>query len=202
MGKNSDSRVDAYIAKSAAFAQPILRHLRTLVHQACPEACETIKWGMPSFEYHGILCGMAAFKEHCTFGFWHHGMQKILGADGRKADQAMGAFGRIASLADLPSDKDMIRYIKAAGKLNESGAPARTPPKPKRGLPVPPDLKRALAKNKAAAAAFEKFSPSHRREYIAWITEAKRDETREKRLLTTVEWLSDGKSFNWKYERG
>jgi uncharacterized protein YdeI (YjbR/CyaY-like superfamily) len=197
-----DLRIDAYIAKAAPFARPILQHLRALVHQACPEVQETIKWGMPSFGHHGILCGMAAFKAHCTFGFWHQGMEKILGAEGGKAEQAMGTFGRIASLADLPSDRNMLRYLKAAAQLNASGAPARPRPKAKSTLPVPPDLKLALAKNQRAAATFEHFSPSHRREYIAWIVEAKRAETREKRLLTTLEWLSAGKPRHWQYQRG
>ena len=201
MNKNLDSRVDAYIAKSADFAQPILTHLRKVVHAACPAATETIKWGFPNFEYHGrLLCSMAAFKAHCAFGFWHRGMEAILAADGAKAETAMGSLGRSASVADLPGEKTMARYIREAAKLNESGKAARPAAKPRPALAVPADLAAALKKNKAAAATFEKFSASHRRDYIEWITEAKREETRGKRLATTLEWLAEGKSRNWKYE--
>ena len=199
MPTKPDPRIDAYIAKSAAFATPILRHLRALVHRACPEATETVKWSCPSFEHHGILCGMAAFKAHCTFGFWHQGMTEVLGRDGGKADDAMGSLGRITSLADLPSDSAMLRYIKQAAKLNASATPARPAPKAKPTLAVPADLAAALKRSKAATATWEKFSSSHRREYIEWITEAKREATREARLATTLEWLAEGQSRNWKY---
>jgi uncharacterized protein YdeI (YjbR/CyaY-like superfamily) len=201
--RNSDPRIDAHIAKTADFAKPILRHLRELVHEACPDVEETLKWSSPSFIYRGrILCGMMAFKEHCTFGFWHKDMEAVLEKDGAKGDQAWGSLGRLTSLADLPSDRALLRYIRTAARLNESDAPARPRPvrKPSARLKVPPDLAAALKKNKAAAATFEKFRPSHRREYIEWITEAKRDETRVKRLATTLEWLEKGKSRNWKYE--
>jgi uncharacterized protein YdeI (YjbR/CyaY-like superfamily) len=202
MGK-TDPRIDVYIGKAAEFAKPILKHLRKLVREACPEAEETMKWSMPSFTYGGkILCGMAAFKEHCTFGFWHQGMSAVHGRDGHKPDSAMGSFGRVTSLKDLPSDKKMALYIRKAAELNESDAPARPRPAKRSVSPlvVPDDLAADLKKNKAAAATFEKFSPSNRKEYIDWITEAKRDETRQKRLATTLEWLAEGKSRNWKYE--
>jgi uncharacterized protein YdeI (YjbR/CyaY-like superfamily) len=197
-----DPRIDAYIAKSAPFAQPILKHLRALVHRACPEVTETVKWSMPHFECAGgNLCGMAAFKAHCSFGFWHQGMAAILRQDGIDGESAMGSFGRITSLKDLPGDKVMLRYLSEAAKLNASGAPARPRRSsgPAKDLPVPADLSAALKKNKTAAKAFSDFSPSHRKEYIEWITEAKRDETRQKRVATTLEWLAAGKSRNWKY---
>jgi uncharacterized protein YdeI (YjbR/CyaY-like superfamily) len=204
MSQNLDPRIDAYIAKSAAFAQPILRHLRQIVHRGCPEVTETVKWGMPHFEHAGgILCGMSAFKEHCAFGFWHQGMEKILGAYGAKADTAMGSLGRITKAADLPDDKTMIGFVRQAAMLNESGAPARPRPAGNgraKELPTPSDLGAALKKNRTAAKTFENFPPSHRNEYIEWITEAKRDETRQKRLSTTLEWLAEGKARNWKYE--
>jgi uncharacterized protein YdeI (YjbR/CyaY-like superfamily) len=202
MSTQRDPRVDAYIAKSAEFARPILTHLRELVHQACPDATETLKWSMPHFEYAGaILCGMAAFKAHCTFGFWHQGMQAVLRKDGIDGESAMGSFGRITSLNDLPGDKALLRYLREAAKLNASGAPARprTARGPAKELPVPADLAAALKKNKTAATAWAEFSPSHRKEYIQWITEAKRDETRQSRLATTLEWLAEGKPRNWKY---
>jgi uncharacterized protein YdeI (YjbR/CyaY-like superfamily) len=199
----TDPRVDAYIARAAPFAQPILQHLRALVHEACPTATETMKWSMPHFEHAGkILCGMAAFKAHCTFGFWHKGMEKVVKTNGA-AEQAMGTFGRITSLKDLPADKTMIGYVRAAVKLNESGAPGRPRPAatgPKKDLPVPEDLAAALKKSKTAAKTFAEFSPSHRKEYIEWITEAKRAETRAKRLETTLEWLGEGKARHWKYQ--
>jgi uncharacterized protein YdeI (YjbR/CyaY-like superfamily) len=201
--KNSDPRVDAYIAKSAEFARPILKHLRKLVHEACPDAEETLKWSMPAFLHGGkIMAGMAAFKGHCTFGFWHKDMVAVLGPDGDKESTAMGSLGRIANLEDLPSDRAMLRYIRKAVALNESNVPARPRPVKRLAAPlaVPEDLAAALKKDRAAAATFEKFSPSHRKEYIEWITEARRDETRQKRLATTIEWLAEGKSRNWKYE--
>jgi len=159
---------------------------------------------MPHFESAGkMLCGMAAFKAHCTFGFWHQGMAKVLGAAGGKAGSAMGHLGRITSLADLPGDQAMIRYVQAAVKLNASAAPARPRPaatERKKEPAVPADLVAALKKNKAAAGTFADFSPSHRREYIEWIVEAKREETRQKRLATTLAWLAEGKSRDWKYQ--
>ncbi len=197
----TDPRVDAYIAKSADFARPILRHLRALVHKACPPAVETIKWGMPSFTHHGILCGMAAFKAHATFGFWRRGLTDEIAKTGVDADAAMGSLGRITSVKDLPSDRAMLGYIRKAAKLNEAGAPARPKPKPKPALPVPADLAAALRKNAKSAKAFAEFSPSARREYIEWITEAKRPETRLARLRTTIQWVAGGKRRNWKYEK-
>lgn len=199
---HTDPRVDAKIEAAAVFAQPILRHVRALVHKACPEAEETIKWSMPCFTYHGILCMMAPFKAHCAVVFWHDGMKTVLGADGEKSDDAMGSLGRITSMADLPRDAAMIRYIKQAAVLNASGVPARAKAKqkPKSADVVPAELAAALKKNSAAAATFNGLSPSGRRDYIEWITEAKREETKAKRLATTLEWLAEGKSRNWKYE--
>ncbi|MEO6324883.1 MAG: YdeI/OmpD-associated family protein, partial [Thermoanaerobaculia bacterium] len=141
------------------------------------------------------------FKAHCAFGFWHQGMVKVLADDGVKADDAMGSFGKLTGLADLPADRTLLRYIRAAVKLNESEEPARKKPvgKPAKSE-VPGDLAAALKKNKEAAATFEGFSQSKRNEYIEWLTEAKRDETRQKRLATTLEWLAEGKARNWKYE--
>lgn len=203
MSKNLDPRIDAYIAKAAPFAQPILRRLRELVHQGCPDVTETVKWRMPYFEHAGgMLCGVAAFKEHCAFGFWHQGMEKILGAHGSERETAMGSLGRITSVGDLPDEKMMVRFVREAVKLNESGAPARPRPAAnghKKELPVPTELAAALKENKTAAKTFAGFSPSHRKEYIEWITEAKRDETRQKRVATTIEWLAEGKPRNWKY---
>jgi uncharacterized protein YdeI (YjbR/CyaY-like superfamily) len=196
----TDPRVDAYIAKSAEFARPILRHLRALVHQACPEAEETIKWGMPSFVHHGIICGMAGFKAHCAFGFWRRGLTDEIAKTGVKAEQAMGSLGRITSRKDLPGDRAMLGYIRKAAKLNEAGVRARPKPRPKPALPVPADLAGALKKNAKAAKAFAAFSPSARREYIEWITEAKRPETRLARLTTTVQWVAAGQRRDWKYE--
>jgi len=196
----TDLRVDAYIDKSAEFARPMLRHWRTLVHQACPEAAEDIKWGMPFFTHHGNLCHMAAFKEHCGFGFWHYGMKAVVNSDPAKADEAMGSFGRITRLADLPDDRTLLRWFKEAAKLNESGQPARAATKPKPAPKMPSDLAAVLAKNPKAAAAFKEFSLSHRREYIDWITEAKRPETRAKRVAGTIAQVAAGKSRHWKYQ--
>ena len=197
MGKK-DPRVDAYIAKSADFAKPILTHLRKLVHQACPDVVETMKWSAPHFDYKGMMCGIAAFKEHCAFGFWKAIL--VLG-DGFERDSA-GHFGRITSLDDLPADKVIVGYVKKAAKLNDEGVKiARVPKAPRKTLPMPGDLASVLKQHAAARKTFDKFSPSHKREYIEWITEAKTDATRQKRLATTVAWLEEGKVRNWKYTR-
>jgi uncharacterized protein YdeI (YjbR/CyaY-like superfamily) len=199
----TDSRIDSYIEKAKPFARPILRHLRGVVHRTCPEAEETLKWSSPTWMYGGkILCGMAAFKEHAAFIFWHQGMIEVLGADGDESDTAMGSLGRLTSLKDLPADGKMAKYIRSAAALTDSGAPSRPRQAKKRAAPapVPEDLRARLVKNKAAAKTFESFSPSARKEYIEWITEAKQDATRQKRLATTVEWLAEGKRRNWKYE--
>jgi uncharacterized protein YdeI (YjbR/CyaY-like superfamily) len=200
----TDKRIEAYIAKSAEFAQPILTHLRQQIHKACPDVTETIKWGMPFFEYNGSpLCNMAAFKQHCSFGFWNAGKMKDANDTLQLKDRgAMGNFDRITSVKDLPADKTLSAYIKEAVSLIEKGIKKTAPKKtPKPELPVPPELTAALKKNKKAQTTFEAFSPSHRREYIEWITEAKTDATREKRIATTVEWLTEGKQRMWKYQK-
>lgn len=202
MAVQADPRIDAYIARAAPFAQPVLTHLRALVHKACPDVTETVKWSHPSFLHAGkILCNMAAFKAHCAFGFWHQKMQAILAKNGHAGDQGMGSFGKLTSVDDLPGDRILAGYIKAAVAMNASDAPARPRPTrmPKVEATVPADLAAALKRNRAASATFSNFSPSHRREYIEWITEAKQEATRQKRLATTVEWLAEGRPRNWKY---
>jgi uncharacterized protein YdeI (YjbR/CyaY-like superfamily) len=192
-----DPRVDAYIAQSADFARPILLHLRKLVHTACPAVSETIKWGVPHFGYKGMMCGMASFKGHCTFGFW----KGSLVLDGNAERTAMGHFGRIASLDDLPADRTLIAYVKKAAALNDSGVKvARAPRAAKKPARTPADLAARLGKNAVARKTFAALSPSHKREYIEWISEAKTEATREKRLATTLEWLAAGKTRNWKYQ--
>jgi uncharacterized protein YdeI (YjbR/CyaY-like superfamily) len=190
-----DPRVDAYIAKSPDFAKPILIHLRQLAHAAGPEVEETLKWRMPFFLHKGILFGMAAFKEHCTVHFWKGKL--VLGKD--FSGGGMGQFGRVTTLADLPGKKVLLGYIKKAVELNESGIKKASIPTPKKKLVIPADLIAALNKNKKAKAAFEKFSYSHKKEYADWIAEAKRKETRAKRIKTTLQWLTQGKSRHWKY---
>jgi uncharacterized protein YdeI (YjbR/CyaY-like superfamily) len=196
-----DSRVDAYISSAPDFAKPILNHLRALVHTACPEVEETMKWSRPHFLHKGLLCGMSAFKEHCAFGFWL--AEKILGEQGKWSAQneGMGHFGRITSLADLPGDKELVAFIKKAVELNELGVKRPAAPRTagNRELIVPDYITSALKKNPKARAAFEAFSYSHKKEYLEWITEAKREETRQKRIETMLVWLAEGKSRNWKY---
>jgi len=196
MGKR-DPRVDDYIAKAAPFAKPVLEHLRTLVHKNCPQVEEGIKWGMPAFLHHGMLANMAAFKQHCTFGFWKHKL--VVGDDRYAENDSMGQFGRVTKLADLPPAKVISAFIKKAAALNESGVKVERP-KTRRAAPVTPDdLKSALAKNRKARANFDAFTPGNKREYVDWITEAKRAETRSKRVAQAVEWIAEGKSRNWKY---
>ena|SRR6185503_4206718 len=201
---SKDARVDAYIARSADFARPILQHLRRLVHTGCPDVEETFKWSFPHFMHKGILCSMAAFKHHCAFGFWKGELilKAIDGAQSmRKEKDAMGQFGRITSLTDLPEDRLLIEWVKTAVQLNEAGVktPSRVRSKTPKRLIVPPDLVAALRENRTARTSFDGFSYSHRKEYVEWITEAKRPETRQKRLHTTVQWLAQGKPRNWKY---
>ena len=193
-----DPRIDDYIQSAAAFAQPMLVHIRDTVHQACPQVEETIKWGMPTFMHSGgILCGMAAFKKHVSFGYWKHAL--VVG-DG-SAQEGMGSYGKMASLKDLPPKKTLLAHIRKAAKLNEDGVKA---PAQRKGAKPPPqapdDLAAALRKNKAAQATYDAFPPSCKREYVEWITEAKREETRAKRLAQAVEWMAEGKRRNWKYE--
>ncbi len=192
--------VDAYIGKSADFARPILNHIRKIVHSACPEVEEAVKWGMPFFVYNGMLCNMAAFKEHCSLGFWKGKLifgEKYLEGE----EEGMGSFGRITKVSDMPSEKALTGYIKNAMKLNEEGvkAPAVRKGKEKMELTAPPYFMDALKKNKKALATYESFSPSHKREYGEWVVEAKTEETREKRLETAIEWMAEGKIRNWKY---
>jgi uncharacterized protein YdeI (YjbR/CyaY-like superfamily) len=193
--------VDAYIAAAAPFARPILKHLRRIVHTACPDVEEKIKWGMPHFEYKGNLAGMAGYNQHCSFGFWKAAL--IFGPEMANRDDAMGHFGRITRLADLPDDKALLRYVRKAVELNEEGINLPRKPKPKgpRVLEVPDDLAAALRKYPKARKTFENFSYSRRKEYVEWIGEAKREETRQNRLTTSIEWLTEGKTRNWKYER-
>ncbi len=194
-----DPRVDAYIAKSADFPQPILTHLRAVVQAACPDVEEAIKWGFPHFMYKGMMCSMASFKAHCAFGFWK---AELLMADEARRE-AMGHFGRIESLKDLPSKKVLTAYVKQAMKLNDEGvaAPARIKPAAPRELVIPAELAAALKKAPAARKHFDAFSPSKQRDYAEWISEAKTDVTRTRRLEQAIEWIAEGKSRNWKYEK-
>jgi uncharacterized protein YdeI (YjbR/CyaY-like superfamily) len=193
-----DPRIDAYIERAAPFARPILEHVRALVHEACPDVEETIKWGMPTFVHAGgILCGMAAFKQHASFGFWKHAL--VVGDT--QPQTGMGSYGKLASLDDLPPRKTLLAHIRKAMQLNEGGvtSPARKAA-PKPPPDTPEDLAAALDKNKAAKATFDAFPPGCKREYIDWINEAKREETRAKRLAQAIEWMAEGKRRNWKYE--
>ena len=194
---NRDPRVDAYIAARQPFAQPILIHLRELVHAHAPGAEETLKWGVPHFTLGGQnLAGMAAFKEHATFGFWRD--EEVTGSP-RDTD-AMGSMGRLAMLADLPSDEVMAAYIAKAAALCVEGKAKRPAPKPKAALDLPDDLGAALGANAAAQGHWDAFSPGKRRDYIEWVLEAKREETRIKRIETIVAQVAEGKDRNWKYK--
>lgn len=192
-------RVDAYIAKSAEFAQPILQRLRDVVHQACPDVEETIKWGSPSFVHAGgILCGMAAFKQHASFGYWKHSLVVGEGV----AREGMGSYGKFTKLSDLPPKKQLIADIRKAMRLNEEGIKVVGARKlaPRPPVEVPTDLLAVLKKNARARNSFDAFSPSARREYVEWLTEAKRVETRQRRLAQAVEWMAEGKERHWKYK--
>lgn len=200
-----DKRIDAYIAKSAEFAKPVMEHLRKLIHKNCPDVTETIKWGMPSFEYKGPFIGFAAFKRHAVLGFWKAALMKdskVL--TGKDTKGAMGNLGRIESIEDLPKDAVLARWIKEAMKLNDTGVKLVRSEKPKherKEYKMPAYFQKELNKNKKAKTVFKNFSPSHKREYLEWIVEAKTEETRARRMETAIEWLSEGKSRNWKYQK-
>jgi len=197
-----DPRVDAYIARSAEFARPILSHLRKVVHAGCPEAEETLKWSSPAFMYKGILCGMAAFKKHCVFGVWKEALlrDRLEGAAGSRG-KAMGQFGRLTAVSDLPDDRTLLSLIREAVGLNDQGikSPNRSRPKGSRKLKVPRYFLDALRRNRKAFLIFEKFTYTNKKDYVEWVTEAKREQTRRRRLDTAVAWMAEGKIRNWKY---
>lgn len=200
---NRNKRIDTYIINSADFAIPILTHLREVIHNACPAVEEKIKWGFPHFDYKSeMLCSMASFGKHCSFGFWKASLMKdkalMLNA---RSETAMGHLGKIASLKDLPSDTRLKAYIREAMKLTNDGVKVIKKKSEKADLQIPNYLIDALRKNKKAAQVFSGFSYSNKKEYVEWLTEAKTDETRNKRLQTTVEWLTEGKTRNWKYKK-
>lgn len=198
MPKN-DPRIDAYIAKSAGFAKPVLNRIRKLVHAACSDVTETIKWSAPFYEHKGILICTPAFKNHCALIFWKG---KLLFKEFSAKDNPRKKFRRLTSNADLPGDKILTGYIKQAVAFNEAGVKTpRSKPKPKGRLVVPDYFLAALKQNKKALATFENFSRSARREYVEWLTEAKREETRAQRLQTAIEWIAQGKQRNWKYQK-
>jgi uncharacterized protein YdeI (YjbR/CyaY-like superfamily) len=206
---NRNPKVDAYIEKAQPFAKAILLHLRKAIHAGCPQVEETIKWSMPFFEYRGtILCNMSAFKEHCRFGFWGLEISAALRKEGVVREGGASTLGRITSVESLPPEKKLAGWVAQAAALIESGqerspvaARTRTAKPARTALKTPPDFNRALAKNKKAAATFAAFSPSCRREYIEWIVEAKRTETREQRIATALDWIAEGKQRNWKYQK-
>lgn len=193
-----DARIDAYIERQAEFAKPILEHLRAVVHSACPECEETLKWNMPAFMYKGeILAHMAAFKRHATFGFWRGSL--VVGDAGEPAS-GMGQFGRLETLDDLPPPVELKALVRKAMRLADEGVKAPRDKHKKAPFTVPQDMRAALDANPAARTTFDGFPPSAQRDYVDWITEAKREETRTKRLNQAIEWLAEGKRRNWKYE--
>jgi uncharacterized protein YdeI (YjbR/CyaY-like superfamily) len=197
---SKDPRIDAYIAKAQPFAQPILKRICKAAHAGCPDVDETIKWGMPAFDYKGPLVGMAGFKAHCALAFWKASLMTNIPTD--VGVDAMGQFGRLASLDDTPSEARLVKMVKEAAALNDAGVKVKRPPKPpKPPAKVPASMLAAIRKNKKAAAVWAGFSPSAQRDYVEWITEAKSADTRARRLETAVEWIADGKKRNWKYER-
>ena len=196
MGKRNP-KLDAYIEKTQPFAHPILKYIRNAVHSGCPGVEEELKWGHPSFMYKGILCGMAAFKQHVTFGFWK---ASALNPTAKSAD-AWGDFGRITSVKDLPDKKAFVGLVKQAAAMHDAGvkAPWIEKRKARQPIPEPAYFTKALKKSKSAQKTYDALSPSHKREYLEWITEAKREDTRERRLATAIEWLAEGKPRNWKH---
>ena len=196
--------VDAYINKAAEFAQPILEYLREVVHAGAPGVVEEMKWSRPFFVYQGVILGnMSAFKAHCSFGLWGSEVGAVLEKEGAAQDNGMGTFGKVTSVRDLPSRAKLVSYVSVAAKAIADGERTKAWSRPKvvkAEAEVPEALAAGLKKNKAAAKKFEAMTPGCRREYCQWIAEAKREETREKRVATAVEWIAEAKSRNWKYE--
>jgi uncharacterized protein YdeI (YjbR/CyaY-like superfamily) len=193
----TDPRVDAYIAKANDFAKPILTRVREMVHEACPDVVETIKWSSPFFDYEGqMMCAMAAFKAHCSLIFWKAPLIEGMPPNG---DASRGSFGRITSVKELPSRKMFTGFIKAAMTLNDAGITVKRQKSVKPEATVPRELAAALKKNRKAATVFANFPPGQRREYCDWIGEAKREETKGKRVAQAIEWIAEGKTRNWKY---
>lgn len=198
----TNPRVDAYIEKAQPFARPILKRLRKVIHRACPQCTEVIKWSMPAFDYKGPFCTIAGFKQHCVLAFWKAELlDDPKGVLEKEHRTAMGHLGRITSMDALPSDAVLTSLIRQAMKLNDAGAKVPQARKKKPPLRVPMFITDAIKRHRAALATWERFPPSHKREYVEWITEAKTDATRERRLKQMLEWLAEGKSRNWKYER-
>lgn len=201
----TDPRIDAYIESAKPFAQPILKHLRKVIHKACPDIEEKYKWSSPHFDYQGPVCHMAAFKEHCAFGFWKSALLKDPEGLFTEKDNAMGVFGRILSIKDLPSEKILIAYIKEAIDLNVAGIKVSPGTRPKSvpasQIETPDYVTKALKANAVAKQAWDAFAPSHRKEYLEWITSAKTEATRDKRLATMIEWVGEGKQRHWKYQQ-
>ncbi|WP_202842961.1 YdeI/OmpD-associated family protein [Luteimonas saliphila] len=195
-----DARIDAYIAKAAPFARPILEHLRAVVHEACPTAEETLKWSAPHFTHGGrILAGMAAFKQHAAFAV---PMLDASEGDAARRNEAMGQYGRITSLADLPAKRTLVAQLGKAVKAIDAGATlARARETPKPALAMPDDFARALAKTAGARKQFAAFAPGKQRDYVEWVVEAKQAATRERRIAQAAEWIAEGKARNWKYQK-
>ena len=193
----TDPRVDAYIEKANDFAKPILTRVREMVHEGCPDVVETIKWSAPFFDYKGqMMCAMAAFKEHCSLIFWKASLIEGVPPNG---DKSRGSFGRITSVRELPSKKQFAGFIKAAMALNDAGVTVKRPKTKKPEAKVPKELAAALEKNRKARTVFANFPPGQRREYCEWISEAKREETKARRVTQAIEWIAEGKERNWKY---
>ncbi|KQS33325.1 YdeI family protein [Dyadobacter sp. Leaf189] len=204
---HTDPRIDAYIVKSAPFAIPILEYLRSIVHAACPDVKETMKWSFPHFEYNGsILCSMASFKQHCAFSFWLatrlSDPNGLLASDTEKT--SMGHLGRITSLESLPAEEHLTGFVTEAMELIDKGVKIKNAGgvvKEKKELVIPDYLLEALEENPQAKTYFNAFSQSGKKEYVMWLEEAKTETTRMKRVETAIEWIGEGKSRNWKYER-
>ncbi|MFZ1743871.1 MAG: YdeI/OmpD-associated family protein [Pontixanthobacter sp.] len=185
-----DKRVDDYIASAKPFAQPILTHLRKLIHRALPDVEECIKWGMPHFMIGGKnLVGLAAFKAHASMVIHH---------EEAKQGEGMGQFGKVHEMSHLPDDEAIILRLQRAAEAMGTPRPRKAKSKP--DILVPDYFQIALNENPTAKATFDGFAPSHRREYLEWIVGAKRPETRSKRVTEAIAFLTEGKRRNWKYE--
>jgi uncharacterized protein YdeI (YjbR/CyaY-like superfamily) len=202
--KQYNPELDDYLAKSAGFAKPIMQHLRELLHETCPEIVEEIKWGIPHFDYKGeMMCIFAAHKNHCSFTFWKESLMSDQKFKENPSLQASKRYlGKIISLSDLPSDKQLVAYIKEAMALNENGVKLvpRKSEKPK-NIAIPDYFAKELAAKPKVKKIFDSKSDSFRKDYLVWITDAKTETTRQKRIAESLEWIAEGKGRFWKYDK-
>lgn len=200
---NHNKKVDEYIFKMADFAKPILTHLRQIIFETCPDVEEDIKWGIPHYGYKGDhLVMMAGFKQHCSFSLYKAELMKDkMIQESVKAGKKFGYMDKVKDLSELPNKKVLTAYIKEAMELNSSGISKPKVVKEKVEVVAPKEFIEALEQDKIAFSVYESKSPSFRKNYIIWIADVKTDETRQKRITQSLEWIREGKDRFWQSKK-